>query len=101
MGDRPWVYNSYFLHFIPSSPSLSFLSLPPSQLPGYTKKTDSGWSFSVEAVKVLRDFMARFPQTFDYLCVNPGNDKYYEQELFPDPEGYVPALRHRMNTESK
>ena len=58
-------------------------------MPGYARKTDTGWSFSPEAIRLLREFMVRFPQTFDYLCANPKEDKYYEDELFPDPEGCV------------
>ena len=46
-----------------------------------------GWSFSPHAVKILEEFKKKFPKMFEYLISNTGEDSYYEQDLFPDPEG--------------
>lgn len=46
-----------------------------------------GWSFSPDAVKILEEFKEKFPKMFEYLISNTGEDSYYEQDLFPDPEG--------------
>lgn len=60
------------------------------QIPGYARKLNSGgWSYSPEAMKLLEDFLAKFPVMFQYLSQHPKDDKYYEADLFPDPDGYV------------
>lgn len=48
-----------------------------------------GWSYSPEAVKLLEEFLDRFPVMFDYLIKSPGEERYYETELFPNPAGSV------------
>ena len=58
-----------------------------SQILGYARKTDGGWSFSPHAISILEEFQARFPRAFERICDNPKEDKYYEEDLFPDPEG--------------
>lgn len=58
------------------------------QIPGYARKMDNGgWSYSTEAVQLLQDFMARFPVMFQFLSRKPGDEKYYEFDLFPGTEG--------------
>ncbi len=58
------------------------------QVPGYTRKLESGgWAYSPEAMRLLEKFMGRFPVMFNYLMRYPSSDKYYERDLFPDPEG--------------
>ena len=59
------------------------------ELLGYARKTDAGWSFSTTAVALVREFMERFPRMFQYISANPGEDKYYESNLFPDPDRWV------------
>ena len=46
-----------------------------------------GWSFSPDAVKILEEFKEKFPVMFKHLISNAGQDSYYEQDLFPDPDG--------------
>ena len=58
------------------------------QILGYARKmVGGGWSFSPDAVKILEEFKEKFPKMFEYLVGNTGEDSYYEQDLFPDPEG--------------
>jgi len=58
-----------------------------AQILGYARKTDGGWSFSPHAISILEEFQTRFPRAFERICDNPKEDKYYEEDLFPDPEG--------------
>lgn len=62
-----------------------------AQILGYARKTDGGWSFSPHAISILEEFQTRFPRAFERICDNPKEDKYYEEDLFPDPEGWVYA----------
>ena len=58
------------------------------QILGYVRKmVGGGWSFSPDAVRILEEFKEKFPTMFEYLVGNTGEDSYYEQDLFPDPEG--------------
>ena len=41
----------------------------------------------MDAVNILQKFKLKFPVMFDYLIKNPTDNSYYEQDLFPDPEG--------------
>ncbi len=71
-----------------SAPHKMLHSSIPPQLPGYARKLESGgWSYSTEAVRLLDNFMRKFPVMFRYLTKNPGTDRYFEQDIFPDPEG--------------
>ena len=58
-----------------------------TQVVGYARKTGGVWSYSPDAVDILQEFKLKFPVMFDYLIKNPTDDPYYEQDLFPDPEG--------------
>ena len=58
------------------------------QILGYVCKMErGGWSFSPDAVKILEEFKEKFPIMFKHLISNAGQDSYYEQDLFPDPDG--------------
>ena len=59
---------------------------------GYARKTNGGWSYSPEAIRILKEFINQFPIMFTYLTSNQDSDKYYELDLFPVPEGCVCAL---------
>ena len=56
---------------------------------GYARKMEggSGWSFSQDAVNILQEFKEKFPIMFSYLVSKPSEASYYEQDLFPDPDG--------------
>ena len=71
-----------------------YLTLKPCliQILGYARKVDNNWSFSPAAVSILEDFQSQFPGLLEYICANPGEDKYYEEDLFPDAEGWVLAI---------
>ena len=65
-----------------------FIEIIFTQILGYARKmVGGGWSFSPDAVKILEEFKEKFPKMFEYLVSNTGEDSYYEQDLFPDPEG--------------
>ena len=71
-----------------------YLTLKPCfiQILGYARKVDNNWSFSPAAVSILEEFQSQFPGLLEYICANPGEDKYYEEDLFPDAEGWVLAI---------
>ena len=72
----------------PAVESYFFLFVHFLQILGYARKmVGGGWSFSPDAVKILEEFKEKFPIMFKYLISNAGEDSYYEQDLFPDPEG--------------
>ena len=55
---------------------------------GYARKMEgAGWSFSPDAVNILLEFKEKFPVMFSYLISKPSGESYYEQDLFPDPDG--------------
>ena len=71
-----------------TNPFIYFCMLHIQQILGYARKmVGGGWSFSPDAVKILEEFKEKFPKMFEYLISNTGEDSYYEQDLFPDPEG--------------
>ena len=54
---------------------------------GYARKIEgAGWS-SPDAVNILLEFKEKFPVMFSYLISKPSAESYYEQDLFPDPDG--------------
>ena len=67
--------------------ALTISSCHCSQILGYARKTERGWSYSMDAMNILQEFKLKFPVMFDNLIKNPTDDLYYEQDLFPDPEG--------------
>ena len=72
------------------SVSLPLSPFPYQQILGYARKQDGGgWSFSPVAISLLKDFIKQFPVMFQYIISNPKEDTYYEQDLFPYPDGYV------------
>lgn len=72
-----------------------YLTLKPCliQILGYARKVDNNWSFSPAAVSILEDFQSQFPGLLEYICANPREDKYYEEDLFPNAEGWVLAIQ--------
>ena len=37
-------------------------------------------------MSILEELQSRFPHALGHICDNPKEDKYYEEDLFPDPE---------------
>ncbi|KAI7933295.1 hypothetical protein MJO28_017740 [Puccinia striiformis f. sp. tritici] len=60
---------------------------------GYTQKTDSGWEYSFEAVKLIEEYIARFPEIIDTI-ESRGSDILRAHEIFPDsPEARLGELK--------
>ena len=58
------------------------------QLIGYARKHEKGgWTFSTEALDILKQFIKKFPVMFGYIRGNPTEDVYYEEDLFPKKDG--------------
>lgn len=53
------------------------------EIPGYTKKNENQWLYSSRVIDVVRQYMDKFHQVFEYIQANVGNDVYTELELFP------------------
>ncbi|XP_047351100.1 5'-3' exoribonuclease 1 isoform X1 [Vespa velutina] len=52
------------------------------EIPGYTKKENGQWLYSIKAVDLIRDYMAKCPGLFERLAQNITNDVFNEDELF-------------------
>ncbi|XP_063223399.1 5'-3' exoribonuclease 1 isoform X2 [Bacillus rossius redtenbacheri] len=54
------------------------------EVPGYTRKDGQVWLYSHKAVELVKDYIHEFPELFEYLAQNTGNDVFYENQLFPE-----------------
>ncbi|XP_011151267.1 5'-3' exoribonuclease 1 isoform X2 [Harpegnathos saltator] len=52
------------------------------EVPGYTKKENSQWLYSIRAIELIRSYMVKCPNLFERLAVNVTNDIFQEEELF-------------------
>jgi len=52
---------------------------------GYSRKSSSGWEFSPLAVRMLVDYMTRFPDFFAAVKRNPSGNDIRETDLWQDP----------------
>ncbi|PLW18535.1 hypothetical protein PCANC_16180 [Puccinia coronata f. sp. avenae] len=50
---------------------------------GLTQKTESGWEYSADAVKLIEEYLKRFPEILDSLEMR-GNDIMSAHEIFPE-----------------
>lgn len=51
-------------------------------MPGYTRKENGQWFYSIKAVELIRNYMTKCPDLFERLAVNVTNDVFQEEELF-------------------
>lgn len=52
---------------------------------GYSRKSSTGWEFSPAAIRMLVDYMTRFPDFFAAVKRNPSGNEVRETDLWPDP----------------
>ncbi len=59
------------------------------EVPGWSKKGETGWLYSMKTVEVLRRYIQEFPEFFDYVSSqNSGSDDFFDYQVFgPGPEG--------------
>ncbi|XP_060069308.1 5'-3' exoribonuclease 1-like [Ylistrum balloti] len=56
------------------------------EVPGYTKKTEEGWTYSDKALQVVSEYLREFPEIWSYISSKDSGrgDNFYETELFKD-----------------
>ncbi|CAH1774576.1 unnamed protein product [Owenia fusiformis] len=53
------------------------------EVPGYTKKNDGTWLYSTKALKIIQEYIEKFPELFEHFSQNQThNDNYYEEDVF-------------------
>ncbi|KAK7867257.1 hypothetical protein R5R35_000245 [Gryllus longicercus] len=69
------------------------------EIPGYTKKDNGMWLYSLKAVELVASYMQQFPELFDYLSANTGNDVFNEADVFPNSKDKIPAISNWLKTQ--
>ncbi|XP_015607830.1 5'-3' exoribonuclease 1 isoform X2 [Cephus cinctus] len=57
------------------------------EIPGYTKKENGQWLYSIKSVELIRSYMQKCPDLFEKLAQNVMNDIFHETDLFPEGSG--------------
>lgn len=57
------------------------------KIPGYTRKENSQWLYSIKAIELIRNYMTKCPNLFERLAQNVTNDIFQEEDLFD--KGYI------------
>ncbi|XP_076236219.1 5'-3' exoribonuclease pacman [Calliopsis andreniformis] len=57
------------------------------EIPGYTRKENGQWLYSLKTVDLIRNYMIKCPELFERLSHNVGNDIFKEEELFIKGKG--------------
>ncbi|KAK3358973.1 XRN 5'-3' exonuclease N-terminus-domain-containing protein [Lasiosphaeria hispida] len=52
---------------------------------GYSRKSQTGWEFSMLAVQLILEYMTRFPDFFAGVKKNPSGNELSEKDLWSDP----------------
>ncbi|EHK27219.1 uncharacterized protein TRIVIDRAFT_207716 [Trichoderma virens Gv29-8] len=52
---------------------------------GYSRKSETGWEFSNQAVKLIAEYMVAFPDFFAAIQREPQKSETYETDLWNDP----------------
>ncbi|KAK0727930.1 XRN 5'-3' exonuclease N-terminus-domain-containing protein [Lasiosphaeria miniovina] len=52
---------------------------------GYSRKSATGWEFSIAAVRLIIDYMTKFPDFFAGVKKNPSGNELSEKDLWSDP----------------
>ncbi|XP_033763186.1 5'-3' exoribonuclease 1-like isoform X1 [Pecten maximus] len=60
------------------------------EVPGYTKKTEEGWTYSDKTLDVVAQYLAEFPEIWSYISSKDGGrgDNFYETDLFKEGSPY-------------
>ncbi|XP_049842599.1 5'-3' exoribonuclease 1 [Schistocerca gregaria] len=63
------------------------------EVPGYTRKEGTTWLYSQRAVDVVAAYVREFPDLFQYLTSNVGNDCFVASDVFPGKDwNYVSQI---------
>ncbi|KAL1116455.1 hypothetical protein AAG570_004928 [Ranatra chinensis] len=49
---------------------------------GFTRKENNQWFYSEECIKIVREYMEKFPKVFEYLNNNTGDDIFFKEDVF-------------------
>ncbi|KAK2067545.1 hypothetical protein P8C59_001280 [Phyllachora maydis] len=60
---------------------------------GYSRKSATGWEFSPAALKLILDYMTKFPDLFAGLSRNPTGSELSETDIWPDPAVATPRVK--------
>ncbi|XP_072297045.1 5'-3' exoribonuclease 1 [Eucyclogobius newberryi] len=53
------------------------------EVPGYTKKTEKEWLYSVAVEELLSEYLDRFSEVFTLVSRNSHDDVFYEDDIWP------------------
>ncbi|KAK7945419.1 hypothetical protein WMY93_001147 [Mugilogobius chulae] len=53
------------------------------EVPGYTKKTEKEWLYSVAVEELLAEYLERFSEVFTTVSRNSHDDVFYEDDIWP------------------
>ncbi|KAL0965964.1 hypothetical protein UPYG_G00288750 [Umbra pygmaea] len=53
------------------------------EVPGYTKRTEKEWLYSVAVEELLAEYLDRFSEVFDLVSANSHDDVFYEDDIWP------------------
>ncbi|CAF1146840.1 unnamed protein product [Rotaria sordida] len=60
---------------------------PVKQLHGYTKKFNDIWYYSTEAIRIISEYISKFPDIIAELTRKPNKDNYLESNIWPGKNG--------------
>lgn len=58
-----------------------------AELPGYTRKDNEFWQYSLNAVKVVSQYVKKFPKIVESISCNLENRKIAMEDIFPGSDG--------------
>ncbi|CAJ0961647.1 unnamed protein product, partial [Ranitomeya imitator] len=53
------------------------------EVPGYTKRVGTEWTYSSSVEQVLAEYIERYPELFIYISKNSQDDVFYEDDIWP------------------
>ncbi|XP_075717589.1 5'-3' exoribonuclease 1 [Rhinoderma darwinii] len=53
------------------------------EVPGYTKRVGTEWTYSSAVEQLLGEFIERYPELFTYISKNSQDDVFYEDDIWP------------------
>lgn len=56
------------------------------EVPGYTKRVGTEWTYSSAVEQLLDEFIERYPELFSYISKNSQDDVFYEDDIWPGDE---------------
>ncbi|XP_063298575.1 5'-3' exoribonuclease 1 isoform X1 [Pelobates fuscus] len=56
------------------------------EVPGYTKRVGTEWTYSSAVEQLLGEYIERFPELFTYISKHSQDDVFYEDDIWPGVE---------------